>query len=301
MIPYYNRITRKIENEKVLGGGWLDWAYKNSAGFLLTDRVFSKRWVSRLFGAWEDSGFSRSAISGFIRDYGIRMEDFEESGYRNFNEFFIRKFKPGRRTFPESPRIFAAGAEARYLVFENLKPTQTFPVKGIRIDLSELLGDPALAREFEGGALILARLCPVDYHRFHFPFRGRMLRHHRIQGHFHSVNPVAIEAVPGVFLENERQVSILESQTLGKCAMIEVGALGVGKIVQSAFNQNTPLPFEFEMGSEKGYFLFGGSTVIWLIQKDKIVLGRDLVENSARGLETWVPLGQPLGEAGMIG
>jgi phosphatidylserine decarboxylase len=296
VIPYFNRVTQRIENEKVYGSAWLEWAYQNRLGHFLTDRIFSRRFVSRLFGAYEDSTLSRSRIPDFIRQYEIRMEDFEESAYRNFNEFFIRKFKPGVRPFPASPRIFAAGAEARYLVFQNLRPRQRFPVKGIEIDLSELLGDTALASTFEGGSLLLARLCPVDYHRFHFPFTGKLIRHWRLEGRYHSVNPVAIAVDPRVFLENERQVSLLEHPHFGTTAMIEVGALGVGKIVQSAWSETTPLPFQFEMGQEKGYFLFGGSTVIWLVEKGKIEPGEDLLRNSAEGLETWVPLGQPLGE-----
>ena len=296
MIPYYNRVTQKIENEQVYGGSYLNWAYRNPVGFFLTDHIFSKRWLSRIFGAIEDSSFSRGKINDFVLRYGIRMEDFEETTYSCFNDFFIRKFKPGVRGFSPSERDFCAGAEARYLVFPDLKPRQKFKVKGLEIDLEELLKDAALAHEFEGGSLILARLCPVDYHRFHFPVSGVLTRHYRIAGGLHSVNPVAIEAAPRVFLENERQVAIMEHPKFGTSAMIEVGALGVGKIVQSAYSERTQLPLKFEKGLEKGYFLFGGSTVIWLVQKEKIKLSPDLLENSSKGLETWVPLGQKLGE-----
>jgi phosphatidylserine decarboxylase len=239
---------------------------------------------------------SASKIPEFVKRYEIQMPDFEDRTYSNFNEFFIRKFKPGKRPFSGSNREFAAGAEARYLVFNSLKLDQRFSVKGIEINLGELLGDEGLAQTFEGGSLILARLCPVDYHRFHFPFRGLLTRHYRVAGTFHSVNPVAIETTPRVFLENERQVAVLEHPLMGKTAMIEVGALGVGKIIQSSYSRQTPLPLKFEMGQEKGYFLFGGSTVIWLVEKDKIKLSEDLVANSAQGLETWVPLGQKLGD-----
>jgi len=296
MIPYYNRVTGKIENEKVYGGSWLDWAYQNRFGFYLTDHLFSRRWVSRMFGAFEDSPLSRLKIRDFIRKYDIRMEDYEEAGYSCFNDFFIRRFKPGVRPFPDSPRRFAAGAEARYLAFTGLKPDQHFDVKGFDVNLAGLVQDPELAKQFEGGTLIIARLCPVDYHRFHFPFTGRLVRHYPVAGRYHSVNPVALKAAPRVFLENERQIAVLEHEQFGTCAMIEVGALGVGKIVQSAYNSRTSLPLAFEMGSEKGYFLFGGSTVIWLLGRGKIKLCDDLLQNSAKGIETWIPLGQTLGE-----
>ncbi len=296
MIRYYHRTHQRVETEKVYGGAWLHWAYGTRTGRLLTEQIFSRRWVSKLFGAFEDSVLSRSKIDDFIRRYEIPMEEFEEAPYSTFNEFFIRRFKPGLRPFEKNSGIFCAGAEARYLAFENLKGSQVFPVKGIEIDLEVLLNDRDIAREFEGGSLLLARLCPVDYHRFHFPFEGTLTHFSRISGDYHSVNPAAFEAEPKVFLKNERQVSILEHSRFGRVAMIEVGALGVGKIVQSAFPIPLKSAVKFDRGAEKGYFLFGGSTVIWLVQKGKLKLSADLVENSARNLETWVPLGQALGE-----
>ncbi len=295
MIRYFNRVTRNIETEKVYGGQYLEWAYQNPLGRILTNQIFSKRWLSHVFGAVENSRFSRRKINEFVAKYDIRMDDYEETEYSCFNDFFIRKFKAGKRPFSSSALDFCAGAEARYLVFTDLKPHQRFEVKGIEVDLRDLLGDENLARDFEGGSLILARLCPVDYHRFHFPFDGSLIRHERVPGNLHSVNPVAFKSTPRVFLENERQVAILENPVMGKVAMIEVGALGVGKIVQSAYTHQTPLPLKFEKGQEKGYFLFGGSTVIWLLEKDKIKLEDDLIRHSAEGLETWVPLGQKLG------
>jgi phosphatidylserine decarboxylase len=110
------------------------------------------------------------------------------------------------------------------------------------------------------------------------------------------VNPVALETNPEIFLINERQVAILDTVDFGKVAMIEVGALGVGKIIQSAYQENDAHAVKFEKGAEKGYFLFGGSTVIWLLQKDKLKLSEDLRSNSLKGIETWIPLGDPLGE-----
>ena len=296
VIRYYHRTHQRVETEQVYGEAWLNWAYRTLPGRLLTRHLFSKQWVSRIFGVFEDSPLSRSKIDDFILKYRIDMEEFETTVYSNFNQFFIRKFKDGKRPFVSDTGTFCAGAEARYLVFESLKSKQTFPVKGIEIDLGILLQDAEIAKEFECGTLILARLCPVDYHRFHFPFEGNLIRHTRVSGEYHSVNPAAFEAEPKVFLKNERQVAILESPVFGKVAMIEVGALGVGKIVQSAYSPLDAMPVKFARGAEKGYFLFGGSTVIWLVQNGKLKLSRDLVENSARNLETWVPLGQALGE-----
>lgn len=293
-IHFFNRQSGKIEEEKVLGGTAVDWAYKDALGLKLTDSLFSKSWLSRLMGVYEDSPLSLRQIDKFVREYQIDMNLFEEERYKNFNQFFIRRFKPGVRKFDPRDEVFCAGAEARYLAFENITATQRFYVKGIEIDLPELFRNSMLAKDFEGGTFIIARLCPVDYHRFHFPCSGQIDHFQRISGQLHSVNPVALTAKPDVFLINERQVTCFHHQNFGRVAMIEVGALGVGKIVQS-YPQGSN---HFDKGQEKGYFLFGGSTVLWVLQKGRLILSQDLVQNSRQGLETWIPLGDSLGVSG---
>ena len=298
MIKFFNRVSKQIEVEKVYGSDFLEWAYQGRLGFALTERFFSKKWLSLLMGAYESSSLSKNKIPSFIERYQIPMSEYENTTYSSFNDFFIRRFKPGKRPFAASEKVFCAGAEARYLAFENISAETKVTVKGIEVDLKQLIGDEELGQEFDGGTLIIARLCPVDYHRFHFPFTGKISRAYRVPGDLHSVNPVALGAKPDVFLINERQVSILENSTFGKVAMIEVGALGVGKIIQSAYSLNGHYPVKFDKGQEKGYFLFGGSTVIWVLQRNQLILSEDLKTQSLNGTETWIPLGDALGESG---
>jgi phosphatidylserine decarboxylase len=294
-IHYFNRVTQKIEQEKVLGANAVEWAYQNPIGLKLTESVFSKSWLSKLMGAYENSALSRRQIDSFVEQYQINMDWYESKAYSSFNDFFIRKFKSGLRPFDPSPSVFSAGAEARYLAFENIQSSGKFFVKGIEIDLTELLRNSVLAQEFSDGTLLIARLCPVDYHRFHFGVEGRLDYFQQIRGELHSVNPVALAAIPDVFLKNERHVTVYTHPLFGRVAMIEVGALGVGKIVQSVDLSSPHRLNHFVKGDEKGYFLFGGSTVIWLVQAGKLRLADDLLQNSRQGLETWIPLGDKLG------
>ena len=296
MIQFFDRRTQKIQTEKVYGDRYLKLAYQHPVGLALTDYFFSKRWLSLLMGKYENSSFSAKKIKNFIQQYEINMNEFENIAYANFNEFFIRRFKPGLRSFNPDPKVFCAGAEARYFAFENIGSDTRLPVKGIHIHLQELLRHETLAKSFEGGTILIARLCPVDYHRYHFPVSGSVTQAYSIHGTLHSVNPVALLAKPDVFLINERQVALLEGAPYGQMAMIEVGALGVGRMVQSAYSEKGPFPVKFDKGQEKGYFLFGGSTVIWILPKGKLSLSQDLKENSLNGIETWVPLGDSLGE-----
>jgi phosphatidylserine decarboxylase len=302
VIRYHNRVSNRVENEQVYGSQYVDLAYKNPIGFFLTKLFFVRPWLSKIMGAVENSKSSRSKILPFIAKYEIKMEDYEPQDFKNFNEFFIRKFRNGKRPFNPSAATFCAGAEARYLAFENISANFRVKVKGIDVSISELFGHTkeahTLAQEFDGGTVIIARLCPVDYHRFHFPCNGEVITQYRVKGVLHSVNPVALAAHPEIFLVNERQVCIFKNSTFGNVAMIEVGALGVGKIVQS-YADGKFNTIKFDKGDEKGYFLFGGSTVIWVLKKGAITLAQDLKTNSSNiegSLETWIPLGDTLGE-----
>ena len=147
-----------------------------------------------------------------------------------------------------------------------------------------------LAKEFDGGAFLIARLCPVDYHRYHYPDNGKTIKAFQIKGNYHSVNPLALKYRPDIFMKNERRVSILETENFGKLAYIEVGATCVGKIVQS-FDESLP----FKRGDEKGYFLFGGSTVIVYGQKGRWVPSPDIIKNTELGIETYIHLGDTVG------
>ena len=163
----------------------------------------------------------------------------------------------------------------RYLAWTSIEDDHTFPVKGHHLSAAALLGNEALARDFTGGPLLLARLCPVDYHRFHYPDDGRVLESYRAHGAYHSVNPVALKAKSDVLATNERHITILDTKNFGKLAYVEVGAMCVGKIVL------THTEGEFRRGDEKGYFLFGGSTVVVLGQRGVWKPDAELLEQTA--------------------
>ena len=223
------------------------------------------------------------------------MEDFlPEEGqdtsdpYTSFNQFFIRRFRPRKRPFVEGGE-FAAFSEARYFGYASLDSDKRIPVKGNRMNIGRLLGHSHWESVFAGGPVLLARLCPVDYHRFHFFDDGKVLDHYPVRGKLHSVNPLALKMDDNIFSTNERYVSILDTAHFKRVAYVEVGALCVGKIVQS-----TDLT-SFKRGREKGYFLFGGSTIIVLGEKGAWTPSSDILENTAKGMETYIRLGDRVG------
>lgn len=291
-IPYWDPYLNRIEFEKVYGSGSVQFLYGTQFGFGLADQFLTRPWISKIVGAYQSSFISRKEINSFIKRYEIPMEDYDSPGFRSFNEFFIRKFKPGKRSFTTSPSIMPAFSEGRYFGFDSIEDSIAYPVKGKFLTPEGLLSHPKYGRDFQKGPMLICRLCPLDYHRFHFPDDGVIDDYYSVHGKLHSVNPVVFNRKPDVFLINERQVSILNTRHFGKLAFIEVGALCVGKIVQTA-----PSFSPFNRGDEKGYFLFGGSTVIVIGQPGRWKPDPLIVEKTHSRVEVYKKLGDPVASA----
>ncbi|MGL4854629.1 MAG: archaetidylserine decarboxylase, partial [Lentisphaeria bacterium] len=176
-------------------------------------------------------------------------------------------------------------ADGRILVYPNVNENTLFPVKGAESRLADLCGEKM--DNFIGGDVAVVRLCPADYHRFHFPCDGKIIKHYKVKGQYHSVNPVALKEIDNVFVRNKREVTILESK-FGKIGYIEVGAFGVAGIEQ------TYSTVEVNKMDEKGYFKFGGSTVVLLFEPGRIEFCQDLLDKSSDGIEVLVKVGQAL-------
>jgi phosphatidylserine decarboxylase len=288
-IIIWDRQNKKDVTEKVYGDRFISALYNTKLGRLITDKALSGKKLSQIYGRYQSSRISRRKIDAFIEQFQVVKSDFETSSHKSFNDFFIRKFKKGKRPFIKDKNKMGAFAEGRYLAFEHISPEQTFPVKGVWLHADDLIGDKNKAKDFIGGPLLIARLCPVDYHRFHYPDAGETLESFRVKGLLHSVNPIALKQRSKIFITNERHVSILETKHFGKLAYIEVGALCVGKIVQT-HKESEP----FSKGDEKGYFLFGGSTVILIGQAGRWNLDEDLLLKTRQNQETLVRLGEPI-------
>jgi phosphatidylserine decarboxylase len=288
-IRYWDQKNACMQTEAIFGEGAIRWLYETQAGLALTKGVLSRRLFSTAYGALQNSRMSARKIPKFIRDFEVPMEEFEGTEFKSFNEFFIRKFKPGKREFAAHPSTMPAFAEGRYLAYSSLSEDSRFPIKGMRLTASELLSSPDKARRFVGGPAFIARLCPVDYHRYHYPCAGTTVDHYSIEGALHSVNPIALGAKPDIFITNERRVALLDTRDFGQLAYVEVGALCVGKIVQT-HDESAP----FARGQEKGYFLFGGSSIVLLGEPSKWKPSQELLERTAAGTETLIQLGSPV-------
>jgi phosphatidylserine decarboxylase len=296
-IYYIDRETGQRFQEKVYGGAFLRCLYGNGwlsrfVGVPLGHFLSKIPFFSRFYGNLQKKPRSKKKIIPFIKAYQIDSTEFLEppSAFKSFDDFFIRKLKPSARPIDLNDNIAVMPADGRYRFFQSIDKSEGFFVKGEKFDLAALLEDEELAAEYAGGTMVIARLCPTDYHRYHFPCDCIPGETRLINGWLYSVNPLALKRNIRIFTQNKRTVCMLETTYFGKVVFLEIGAAGVGLIHQ------TYTPYQFcPKGSEKGYFSFGASALILLFQPNRLKLCADLIRESRENLEIRCLMGQPLG------
>ena len=285
-IQYLNRESGEIETEQVYGEGFLRWAYGNPLGKLALHGFVKRPFFSKWYGRKMDQPRTTAKIDPFLETYGLDSRDFIKAPeeFISFNDFFYRKLKPGARPIADNEIVFPA--DGRHLGFEKASSISSVFVKGQKFDIAGLLGDPELAKKYEDGPLLLSRLCPVDYHRFHFPCAGIPSETRVINGPLFSVSPLALRQNLSYFWENKRTVTELKTESLGTVICMEIGATCVGSIHQTYTSGQA-----VEKGDEKGYFAFGGSSTILLFEPGMVHFSDDLLKTSGEMIELYAKQG----------
>ena len=291
-IEYFNRYTGRLETEQVYGAGYMHFTYGNPLGKLALHGLVKRAAFSRWYGRRMDHPGSRQKVAPFISNYGLNAGEFADpsDSYKTFNEFFYRKLKPGARPIDPDTETAVFPADGRHLGFQNISASRGIFVKGKVFDLDRLFQEEPLAKHYREGAVVISRLCPVDYHRFHFPVGGLAEKSTLINGALFSVNPIALRQNINILVENKRFRSIIESPEFGRVTMFEVGATNVGS-VEYTFVPGTRV----SRGAEKGFFKFGGSLTMTFFEKGRIQLADDLVAHSAEGRELYAKIGDWMG------
>lgn len=316
------RKTGRLIQEEEYGQKAIYFLYHHFLGRLLLKMIFARPYFSFLRGLYYNSFLSKKDIAPFVEKYGLSKELLKKN-YQSFGAFFSRKEavnlrEAGKENTKENgeawkkklrekgqarKQAFYATASGKLLAYkidqegqiifsgsENNGESNLLPleIKGNFYSIEKIL--KARCPEFlKGGTLLVFRLSLPDYHRYIFPARGRILRTKKIKGRLDSVRKEAAHFK--AFSENKREISLLELEGMGKILHVEVGAMLVGHIHNHRANQ---LPFRFAAGEEKGYFSLGGSTIVELLN-EKIVIDKDLFENTNKGLETKLEIGERIG------
>ena len=293
-VRIFNRYTDQFEEEAIYGEGFIRFAYETALGRAFTGLIGSRPLISKIVGWHMRRPSSKGKIIPFIKRYGLNADEFAQpvESFRDFNDFFRRELKQEARPVAEDPDAVVFPADGRHLGWPKIGSEERVFVKGQHWDLDGLLGnDPALIKTFAGGTLVLSRLCPVDYHRFHFPASGRLVESRWLGKRLFSVNPISLRMRLSFLWENRRCLNLLQTPNLGQICFIEIGATNVGSIR----HESLPPDAFFKKGQMKGWFEFGGSSLITLFEPERIELSPDLVSKSGEGIELYARVGDRMG------
>ncbi len=249
-------------------------------------KVLTLPFITHIGGKYMNSSFSKHKISPFIEKNHIDMSQYVQQSYQSYNEFFTRCIKEGQRPIAKEKEILIAPADSKLTYYPILEDTH-LQIKDTIYTIEDLLQNQSLAKDYQGGVCLIFRLTVDDYHRYCFIDKGTKEKDVYIPGVFHTVNPIANDYYP-IYKQNSRSYSLLHTENFGDVIYMEVGAMMVGRIVNH--DKKT-----FEKGEEKGYFEFGGSTIVALFQKDKVIIDEDIIQNSKTHDETRVLMGEKIG------
>ena len=266
----------------------LSFLYNTYIGRLILTPLVKSKFVSNIVGKYMDSFLSKIIIKPFIKANNINMDDYVKCKYKSFNDFFIRKIKKEKRKVDMRQNSFISPCDAK-LTYYKINQNLTFKVKNSTYTLESLINDNKLCKKYKDGLVLVFRLSPDDYHRYIFIDDGIIINNYKIDGFFHTVNPVSYDKFK-VFKENTRECTYIKTNNFKNIIQIEVGALLVGKINNKIINGN------IKKGLEKGYFMYGGSTIILVLEKNTIKLDKEILDNSKNGYETCVKCGEKIGK-----
>ena len=289
-IKFIDRTSGNIITETPPGEVFLKLLYNNPFGKMAFLPIAKRKFLSAWYGKKMDKPSSTKKIEGFVKQLGINIDEAEKpiNEFTSFNDFFYRKLKPTARPIQNG---FTSPGDGKMLAFENIADIKDFFIKGRKFTLQEFLGDAELAKKHQNSSLIILRLAPNDYHRYHFPYDGTPSEMTKIKGDYFSVSPYALASnFTKVFCENKREYCILSSEEKGEIIVAPVGATMVGTIIET-FKPN----IKIKKGDEMGYFAFGGSTIVLLVDKNKLTIDADIIKNTKNRIETFVKMGEKIG------
>jgi len=290
-IRVFNRLSETIEDEKIYGEAALRWAYFNPIGKIITRLIVKNPLVSRLYGWLMDRPRSRNKIQPFIEQYKVDTGEFLKAvdSFPHFNAFFYRELKPESRPIDNHGVSVIFPADGRHLAVENIQTADTFYAKGQQFYIELLMVGTPYGHSFEGGSLLISRLCPVDYHRFHAPFSGEAMKPIMVGESLYSVSPLALSQKLDYLINNRRWIIPFKLESGVIVAVVVIGATFVGSA------EFTYKPGFVKKGEELGYFRFGGSCVVTVFPHGSVILDPGLVDHSHQGIESYDKMGRPFG------
>lgn len=249
-------------------------------------KIIANRKIANLVGSFLNSKLSIPIKNHVIKKHQIEMNNFVDIKYDNYNKFFTRKYKDKYLKINDKENVFISPCDSKLMVLK-IDEHSTFNIKHANYRLEEIVKNDII-QEYKNGYLLIFRLDVNDYHRYCYLDDGTRSEYTYIDGILHTVQPIVYDKV-SVFHQNAREWCLLKTKNFGEIIQVEVGALLVGKIV------NNKDIASFKKGDEKGYFEFGGSTILLFVKDNVVSFDQDILENSQNGNETVVKYGEKIG------
>lgn len=250
-------------------------------------KIISSSVISKLIGGFLNSKISTVFINGFVKKNKIDLNEYEDKKYLSYNDFFTRKIRTKSRIIDFKDESFISPCDSKLCIYKINKDS-VFKIKNSLYQISDLLKNYDLAKKYEDGYCLIFRLCVDDYHRYCYVDSGKKNNNVFIKGKLYTVRPIALNHF-NIYKENSREYTILQTDNFGDIVQVEVGATLVGKIKNY---HNTHI---FSKGDEKGMFEFGGSTIVLLVEKNKVLFDEEIMKNTKDGYETVVKYGEKIG------
>ncbi len=248
-------------------------------------KFFISKSFSKLVSKYMNSKYSKRRIGSFVIKNDINLLDYSKDSYRSYNDFFTRKIKDDKRPIMMNKETFIAPCDGLLSVYE-ISDDLDLKIKNSHYSIDTIVNGNILG-EFKGGYALVFRLCVDNYHRYCYLDSGTKGENIYIPGVLHTVQPISLKKY-NFYKTNSREYTIMETNNFGKIIQVEVGAMGIGKITNH-HNKHT-----FRKGDEKGYFEFGGSTIVVFVKEDVIEIDEDILSNSKENIETIVKYGEKI-------
>lgn len=191
--------------------------------------------LSRGFGAIADTpiprAIRRKVLGQFARTLGINVDEAELplEEYGSANEFFVRKLKPGLRSWSADGNVAGSPVDGVVGQFGACENGTLIQAKGRWYTAGGLLDDVDEAKRYQHGSFLTIYLSPRHYHRIHAPATGVIAKARHVPGRLLPVNAAAVSHIENLFAINERLICYIDSK-LGRIAVVAVGAYNVGRI-----------------------------------------------------------------------
>jgi phosphatidylserine decarboxylase len=265
----------------------LNFFYNTFIGRLLL-KIFITKPFSNLVALFMNSGLSKFMIKRFINKNDINMFEYDDRKYKSYNDFFTRKVISYKRPINASKDVLISPCDSKLIAYK-ITEDLTLKIKNGCYDINSLVEKDVL-KDYVGGDALVFRLSTDNYHRYCYIDSGSKGKNYKIDGVLHTVQPICLNHY-NFYNTNSREWTLLNTSNFGKVIHCEIGALCIGKI------KNHHETHIFKKGEEKGYFEFGGSTIVLLFKKNTIKLDDDIIKNSNDNIETIVKYGERIGKA----